>query len=88
MKLVTAGQLVRLLGLFCELLGIGGILYVSSRGAEALPTALGQDPDTLFKGLVVCGFVLWLIGRTMIAMFRSRQSRGANRNSGGNDLRL
>lgn len=88
MKLATAGQLIRILGLFCELLGMGGILFVSSRGAGALPTIVGQSPDSIFKALVVCGFVLWLMGRTMITMFRVRESRGAYGDGGNNELRL
>jgi hypothetical protein len=90
MQVATAGQLIRILGLLCELLGMGGILFVSSRGAGAFPPILGQDPDTVFKGLVIGGFVLWLTGRTMIAMFRSRESRRDRDESGqgANDLRL
>jgi hypothetical protein len=91
MQLATAGQLIRILGLSCELLGMAGILFVSSRGAGVLPTIFGQDPDLVFKALVVCGFVLWLIGRTMISMFRVRESRRERDERGGqgaNDLRL
>lgn len=91
MQLATAGQLIRILGLLCELLGMAGILFVSSRGAGALTTIFGQDSDSVFKGLVVCGFVLWLIGRTMISMFRARESRRERDERGGqgaNDLRL
>jgi hypothetical protein len=88
MRLATAGQLIRLSGLLCELLGVAGILYVSSRGAGALPAFLGDDPDSVFKTLVGCGFVLWLIGRSMISMFRSDESRRAYGDGGKNDLRL
>jgi len=91
MKLATAGQLTRISGLLCELLGIGGILYVSSRGAKTLSPIFGRDPDSVFKALVVCGFVLWLIGRTMISMYRVRESRRVRRDGDGrsaNDLRL
>jgi hypothetical protein len=84
--------LIRILGLLCELLGTGGILFVSSRGAGAFPTILGQDPDTVFKGLVIGGFALWLVGRTMIATFRNRELRrirdGENIGRSANDLRL
>jgi hypothetical protein len=90
MKLATAGQLIRIMGLACELIGIAGILTVSSRGADPFPAFLGPKPDSAFKGLVVCGFVLWLTGRTMISMFRVRESRRDRDESvgGSNDLRL
>lgn len=91
MTLATAGQLVRIAGLSCELVGIVGIWYITARGADAVPAVLNQSPDFAFKALIATGFVLWLIGRTLIMLVRNREPRrrtGEEPGRGANDLRF
>jgi hypothetical protein len=90
MKLATAGQFIRIVGLASELLGIMGIWFISSKGVEAFGSFLGDNPNGILKALVVFGFILWLVGRSMISIGRARDARpesGQGRPS-ANDLRL
>jgi len=90
MKLATSGQLIRILGLVCEMVGIAGVWTISSRGVESLPVKLGENADLYLKGLVVFGFALWLTGRMMISIGRSREARSERKDEvrGLDNLRL
>jgi hypothetical protein len=74
------GQILRFLGLLVELLGFLALAFRTRTDAAGAPLP-GNFPPRLVWGVIICGFVMWLIGTIINFWVRSAASNEPVRDS-------
>jgi hypothetical protein len=68
------GQILRVIGLLIEFLGIVGLATQDPTSEGLLDRIFGKHSRSFLWGIVVAGFLVWLVGSILIYTTRPRPS--------------